>query len=433
MSTCGTQRRQPLGLTPVGTSTECFDLTTHYRELRLLNEDMSRELLQKLLFPKVTQPDTTKPMAPSSLIASMTRKQLEEYRPRPQPHHTFKASSWQLVNTDTPSVPSSGSETNSIRNLKLITWNIDFMAPFPQARMASALSYLQGLIENVPRSVAVVICLQELRQDVPIDFDNLGKAFDPQVADDLRQIAAAEWIQRRFNVSDLSTEYWRCGYNGVTLVDRRLEIVEVARLPFVSEYQREALMVDIAVKKQPSEHSTGQEPGPEGFHSDKGSPAVMRICNVHLDSMAGIPPMRPVQWKACAKYMQDNSDGVVAGIVAGDCNANRDYDLTLPQDNGFKDAYLELGGSEDDPEGLTWGPQSRQTRFPHRRMDKVCFWQVDGEEVPLQLKSLERIGVGIEVEDVAVVEGLAEAGYFGFVTDHYGLMANFDISQGWAL
>lgn len=277
---------------------------------------------------------------------------------------------------------------------------------------------------------SVVICLQELRQDVPIDFGHLRKQFDPQIADDLRQIAAAEWVQQRFDVSDLSTKHWRCGYNGVTLVDRRLAIVEVARLSFVSEYQREALMVDIVVKK-PSEASR-QEPETENGNADKKS--VVRICNVHLDSMAGNPPMRPVQWKACMKYMQDKSDGVVAGIVAGDCNTNRIYDLTLPQENGFKDAYLELGGSEDDPKGLTWGPQSRQTMFPHRRMDKVCFWQdeLDGEGAPLQLKSLERIGVGVEVEDAVVVEQLAEAGCFGFVTDHYGLMADFKVNDGWA-
>lgn len=372
-------------------------------------------------------------MAPSSLIARMIQKQLEEYQPRPQPHYAYKAPRWQLVDTDTPSpVPNSGTDTTSVGKLGLITWNIDFMAPFPQARMASALSYLEGLVKSIPASTAVVICLQELRQDVPIDFEHLGRQLDRQIADDLRQIADAEWVQQRFNVSDLSTDNWRCGYNGVTLVDRRLRIVQVARLPFVSEYQREALMVDVEVNKL---SGPGRQDRQQADGDSLGKKPVIRICNVHLDSMAGNPPMRPVQWKACAKYMQDRPDGVVAGIVAGDCNANRVYDLTLPQENGFKDAYLELGGSEDDPEGLTWGPQSRQTRFPHKRMDKVCFWQgeVGGEGVPLQLKSLERIGVGVKVEEVAVVEQLNEAGYFGFVTDHYGLMANFDVGEGWTV
>ncbi|KUI67525.1 hypothetical protein VM1G_02582 [Cytospora mali] len=369
-------------------------------------------------------------MASSSLIASLTRKQLEKYVPTAQPHYTFNGSKWQLADPDFSTALSNKNTESPINNLRIITWNIDFMAPFPRARMASALSYLQGLVGNIPTATALVICLQELRQVMPIDFEDPRKQFDPQIADDLGQIAAAEWVQQRFNVSDLSTEYWRCSYNGVTLVDRRLAIAKVARLPFVSEYQREALMVDI-VAKQPSENG-GQEP--ELVGENRGKKSVIRICNVHLDSMAGNPPMRPVQWKACAKYMQDKSGGVVAGIVAGDCNANRAYDLTLPQENGFKDAYLEMGGKEGDPEGLTWGPQSKRTRFPHKRMDKVCFWQdeTDSGNVPLQLRGLERIGVGVKVED-EVADQLLEAGYLGFVTDHYGLMADVEVSDGWTL
>lgn len=40
-----------------------------------------------------------------------------------------------------------------------------------------------------------------------------------------------------------------------------------------------------------------------------------------------------------------------AGVFAGDMNANKPLDRTLPQENGFKDAYLELGGKEDAEEG----------------------------------------------------------------------------------
>ncbi|KAK7729645.1 hypothetical protein SLS53_009215 [Cytospora paraplurivora] len=395
---------------------------------------MSWNIRQRLLSSKYTQIATSAPMAPSLLIAKLTRKQLEQYKPTPQPYYTFNGSRWHLINPDIPgsSLPSTETET-PVRKLRLITWNIDFMAPFPQARMASALSYLQSLVENTPTSTAPVICLQELRQDVPIDFEHLERQRDPQIADDLRQIAAAGWVQQRFHASDLSTEHWRCGYNGVTLVDRRLAIAQVTRLPFVSEYRREALMVDLAVTQpEPSGHK--QQPDLANGRTDDKE-LVIRICNVHLDSMAGNPPMRPIQWKACARYLQDRSQGVVTGILAGDCNANRDYDVALPRENGFKDAYLELGGREDDPEGLTWGPQSRQTRFPHKRMDKVCWWQddSDGGKAPLQLRGLERIGVGVKVEDEDVGRQLSEANYLAFVTDHYGLMADFEISDGWTL
>ena len=147
--------------------------------------------------------------------------------------------------------------------------------------------------------------------------------------------------------------------------------------------------------------------------------------------------MRPIQWKACAKYLQDESGGVAGGILAGDCNANQDYDLVQPEENGFKDAYLEMGGKDGDPEGHTWGPQSRSSRFPHKRMDKVCFWQPGGSEEGrqklLELKSLEQIGVGVRVGDESISAKLAEEGWLDFVTDHYGLMADFEVGEKWSL
>ncbi|KAJ0114286.1 hypothetical protein J7T55_010675 [Diaporthe amygdali] len=386
---------------------------------------MSRRFLKNLLPSKSKSSEISEPMGSTSLVAKLTQKQLEEYKPKSQPCYSFSGTKWQRGRPPAAQEASGANEGAKISNLRLLTWNIDFMAPFPQARMASALSYLQTLVEDIPASTAVIICLQELRQDMPINFDRLEKSFDPQIADDLRQIASASWIQNKFLVTDLTTDYWRCGYNSVTLVDKRLSIAEVSRLPFVSEYKREALLVDIAVRTV-REQAEGDA---ESRHS------ILRLCNVHLDSMAGKPPMRPIQWKACAKYLQDESDGVVCGILAGDCNANQGYDLTQPEENGFKDAYLEMGGKEDDPEGHTWGPQSKSSRFPHKRMDKVCFWQRNrAEDQPIvQLKSVEKIGVGIRVEDKAISEKLDEEGWMDFVTDHHGLMVEFEVGEAWAL
>lgn len=404
---------------------------------------MGRGFFKGLLPSKSKPLEISNPMVSPSLPAKLTQKQLEEYTPKSQPYYIFSGSKWQRVRPpaaaataqeEAPPPPVPGADEKpgtdekapGITNLRILTWNIDFMAPFPQARMSSALAYLQTLVDGIPTSTAVVICLQELRQDMPISLDRLDRTFDPQVADDLRQIAAAPWVQERFAVSDLAADHWRCGYNCVTLVDRRLGVVGVSRLPFVSEYRREALLVDIAVvAPPPSGGGGGGRPG-----------SVLRVCNVHLDSMAGKPPMRPIQWKGCAKYLQRGSDGVAGGILAGDCNANQDYDLTLAEENGFRDAYLEMGGKDGDPEGHTWGPQSRGSRFPHKRMDKVCFCQPagsGGDEQLLNLKSLEKIGIGVKVGDESVGAKLAEEGWLDFVTDHYGLMADFEIGKGWAL
>lgn len=387
---------------------------------------MSRRFLKNLLPSKSKPSDISDPIVSPSLVARLTQKQLEEYTPKSQPYYSFSGSKWQRGRPAAAQEAPGANEKAGISNLRLLTWNIDFMAPFPQVRMASALSYLQTVVEGIPASTAVVICLQELRQDMPINFDRLEKSFDPQIADDLRQIASAAWIQDRFLISDLTTDHWRCGYNSVTLVDRRLGIAEVSRLPFVSEYNREALLVDIPVSP-----SGGRADGEVGSR-----PSILRLCNVHLDSMAGKPPMRPIQWKACAKYLQDESNGIVGGILAGDCNANQDYDLTQPEDNGFKDAYLEMGGKESDPDGHTWGPQSRSSRFPHKRMDKVCFCQPDsseGDQKLLELKGLDQIGVGVKIGDESISAKLAEDGWLDFVTDHYGLMADFEVGDKWNL
>ena len=75
---------------------------------------------------------------------------------------------------------------------------------------------------------------------------------------------------------------------------------------------------------------------------------ISRLCNTHLDSMASNLPLRPLQIKGVGKYFHDV---VYAGVFAGDMNANKPLDRTLPQENGFKDAYLELGGKEDAEEG----------------------------------------------------------------------------------
>lgn len=409
---------------------------------------MGRSFLKGLLPSKSKPLEISNPMVSPSLAAKLTQKQLEEYTPKSQPYYTFSGSKWQRGRPSPaaaaaaapqdeppppPPLPPGGANEKAgaaISNLRLLTWNIDFMAPFPQARMASALAYLQMVVESTPPSAAVVICLQELRQDMPIDLGRLGpgaRTFDPQIADDLRQVASAAWVQARFLVSDLATDHWRCGYNCVTLVDRRLGVAGVSRLPFVSEYRREALLVDIAVTPR----SSGG--GEQTEHSRR---SVLRVCNVHLDSMAGKPPMRPIQWKACAKYLQRGSDGVAGGILAGDCNANQDYDLTLAGENGFRDTYLEMGGKDDDPKGHTWGPQSKSSRFPHKRMDKVCFCQPvgssEGQQL-LNLKSLEKIGVGVKVGDESVSAKLAAEGWLDFVTDHYGLMADFEIGKAWTL
>jgi tyrosyl-DNA phosphodiesterase 2 len=283
-----------------------------------------------------------------------------------------------------------------LRSLHLITWNIDYMAVESMARMTSAISYLEGLVASIPATSAVVIHLQEMTES------GRGYPGRQNTAKDFTLLCHTPWIRKKFYMSDINMSTTDGSYGQATLIDRRLHVAKVSRLRFVSEYQRDAIFVDIRLSADDEKY--------------------LRLCNVHLDSMSG--ELRPIQWKAVSSWLHKEEEGVVASILAGDCNANRPRDKTEPQENGFKDAYLELGGVEDDEEGNTWGYQSVQTRYKPTRMDKVAFW---GD---IEVKHLERIGVGVQVEDEHIANQLVAAGWTPFVTDHYGLMCEFSVDSG---
>jgi tyrosyl-DNA phosphodiesterase 2 len=271
------------------------------------------------------------------------------------------------------------------------------MASRPQARMAGALNHLEELLSSIPAASAVVVFLQEMQE-------HRGQLQNFQDhARDIKQLCESPWVRQGFNLTDISTKNWDASYGQVTLVDRRLSITQVARLKFVSEYQRDAVLVDIPIASQQGK--------------------ILRLSNVHLDSASGT--MRPVQWKGIEKHLQDHEAGVAASILAGDCNANQPRDKTEPQNNGFKDAYLELGGVEGEDEGATWGFQSTfWKRWGRQRLDKVVYW---GD---VTAKSLERIGVGVKLEDKSLVKELAKNDELPFVTDHYGLMSELSVKDG---
>ncbi|KAF2498905.1 hypothetical protein BU16DRAFT_446848, partial [Lophium mytilinum] len=287
-------------------------------------------------------------------------------------------------------------------SVTLLTWNIDFMAPHGSARLASALNHLATLLSPLPSTTAVLILLQEM------------------TASDLKQLSETPWIRAHFAMTDRTPAAWDgSSYGTVTLVDRRVKVARAARLRFVSEYQRDGLGVDVVLQVR-SEGKNREDAG-----VGKAEEKILRVVNVHLDSMASNPPMRPLQMAALGRWVGDG--GCVAGVVAGDMNANREYDRALPTENGFKDAYLELGGIEGAEEGMTWGFQSEANmakRFGPTRLDKVVF---SGE---VGVKSLTRIGMGVVVEDEAVRAKMKAEEEVEFVTDHYGLIAEFSFEDG---
>jgi tyrosyl-DNA phosphodiesterase 2 len=291
--------------------------------------------------------------------------------------------------------PAKKSPSINPKAIRLISWNIDFMAGFAQERMRAALQHLEELTSSTPPDVAVVVFLQEMVQL------------------DLVQIQESEWIQRRFNITDLDSRHWLSGHYGTTtLIDRRLEIQRVFRVPWESRFGRDGLFVDVAL--------THQQPPDE-------EPEVLRLCNTHLESLVADPPLRPKQLATATRHLMETH--IACALLAGDLNAIQPFDRTLHSENDLRDAYLELGGEEDSDDGYTWGYQVSQVKrnmFGCSRMDKILL------RGALRTDKFERIGMGIRVaEDMREeVEVQVEGAY---VTDHYGVMGDFVLTEGWKM
>ena len=283
------------------------------------------------------------------------------YNPRPQPFYASYNGLWHKA--DANNTP----HYNWLPPLKLITWNIDFQTDCGPQRMQAALDYLQQLVASLPAKEHFIILLQEMTKE------------------DLNIIQDAEWVREKFHATDLDASNWLDTYGTITLIDRRLKISSVFRVRYDSQYNRDALFVDM-------EDGTGN---------------TLRVCNTHLESMGEGIRCRPNQVRLASRYLRDpTTDGAV---IAGDFNAIDHMDEDLHALNGLKDAFLESGGSEGDPNGWTWGMQSPGTPFPPKRMDKILYCgKVDVE-------NMLKIGAGLTVE----VNGKPI-----FVTDHHGLMVD---------
>lgn len=326
------------------------------------------------------------------------KREDEFYEPRQQNYFVFTPDgAWTLAS----SIQTASTVTKppiNPRIIRLISWNIDMLVPFGVERMTAALAHLQTLAISTPLDTPIVIFLQELTPS------------------DLSLITASPWIRTRFNITDNDNSSWLSPHYGTaTLIDTRLSITSVFRVPFLSKFDRDGLFVDIAIS-----HSS------ESVSSPRESSKVLRLCNVHLESLVASPPVRPAQLSAAATYL--HAPEVVCALLAGDLNAIEPFDRTLHADNGLQDAYLELGGQEDREEGFTWGyqvPQAMREKFGCSRMDKILF------RGDVSVRALERIGVGIKVgEDVKRRAGVREEE--DWVSDHYGVMGDFDFDNGWS-
>ncbi|KAH8690330.1 endonuclease/exonuclease/phosphatase family protein [Talaromyces proteolyticus] len=315
--------------------------------------------------------------------------------PWPQPYYSWveETGQWQ------PTTSRSGPQTHStsITMVVLYSWNIDFMLPFPETRMDTALAHLQELTTHTlsDPNAAIILNLQEC---VPSDLVTIGQK---------------QWIRENFYITDIDTSAWASGaYGTTTLIDHRLDISSCFRVHYSkTRMERDALFVDVA---------------PPTISKDHGR--ILRFCNTHLESLALEPQLRPAQMKVIASYM--HPDGVMGAVVTGDFNAIQPADLSLHSENRLKDAYLELGGLEKSDEGYTWGQQALKVlreRFGCSRMDKAYYCGGG-----LKLLGFERFGANVEIPEKEKDQRnqLLSLGFEkAWITDHLGIKVAFHISN----
>lgn len=301
-----------------------------------------------------------------------------------QPYYSFSPhhASWQ--ETFPAKAPSAESIASS--RFTVLSWNIDFMLPFPDERMCAALKHLESQIAS--NSSPTIIMLQEMLES------------------DLALIQAQPWVRDNYLMTDIDTKYWESGHYGTcTLIPRVLPVTSVFRVHYeATSMERDGLFVDL----------------------DFGRNHTIRICNTHLESLIADPPKRPQQLATSAKFMHDPT--VSGSVLGGDLNAIQDFDRSLHSDNNLQDAYLTVGGKEDSDDGYTWGqmaPIKQRQMFGCSRMDKLFFCG------RLKCETFERFGLGVEVEEQHVKETLVEDKGLekGYVTDHAGVMAEFSIAE----
>lgn len=177
--------------------------------------------------------------------SSMLAVPLPQNSPAPQtlnPHiYSPRSFSWR------PFRCSSGRESlDPARLLRIISWNINFMAPDRRKRALSAMSHLKDVFGDPPP--ASVIMLQEVHSD------------------SLAAILEHSWIKENFAISNVDAPE---RYFTIIMVSRNLQAESWFRFPLPTRMGRDALLVDVPISPI----------GGDSGHSKR----ILRLCTAHLE------------------------------------------------------------------------------------------------------------------------------------------------------
>ncbi|PBK65879.1 hypothetical protein ARMSODRAFT_1087119 [Armillaria solidipes] len=248
-------------------------------------------------------------------------------------------------------------------SLRIVSWNVDSSSPHPSQRLTAL---LVSLLES--GTEPDILLLQEVSHHA------------------LSALTDNPWVRSNYYLTDVDTSCWRTrsnshSFGSITLLRKghaSFTPITVYRIPYRSHMNRDALCCDIHL------YSPSQSPS-----------KLFRVINVHLDSLAINPPLRPTQLTICGDYLR----AAGSGIIMGDFNAITPADQSLIDELGLLDAWkvavsksvaygLTAAGHRDDDGdrtalegGDTWGVQVEEP-FPPGRLDRAALLRysaLDGE------------------------------------------------------
>ena len=233
-------------------------------------------------------------------------------------------------------------------SLKIITWNVDFMAPNPRTRLSTIFEHIQfevlGCNTDDEQPEPCCILLQEVHPE----------AF-PEILDN-------DWVKQHFCVMPVKPYDWPDGhYGNVTLVARTISVLNAQLLQFGNSLMgRHAVVVDLRLDAPGSRRSGASSASASDEENGPGSPArssvTVRVANVHLESLPMGTSIRPLQLSSTADMLR--ADGIHAGVVAGDMNAISPEDGSIHEQADLLDAWT---GGDEEEEGKQAYAASRNT------------------------------------------------------------------------
>ena len=134
-------------------------------------------------------------------------------------------------------------------------------------------------------------------------------------------------------------------------------------------------------------------------------------------------------WTVIALWSSPWSAAFIGVQEAGDLGAIEWFDMTLFIATKYQDAYLDFGDKDDSENRYTWGYQV----YAALREKSGCIWThktlFRGN---LQVITLQRIGIDVELVEKQRA-AVTEAGEQVWVSDHDGVMEEFDTGLHWML